>query len=195
MSGPSSSTTVSSAGGAYTFGNLGAGAYTLTASAAGLTFTPATVSVAVNGVAVTAASFTRVFPSTQQIADYMAILHSQSLGTFTTSEQALSNKLASQGLYGSGTHYVQSGQAYVAIVQTFVNGSLAFVQQKAQTMAIDRDAVAGQFTAYAAQDAAYASSYYSGVNWGLTGSGLATFIAGNNSSTNAAYALAVLQLP
>lgn len=198
LSGTNSSSTVSDAAGAYRFGNLTSGSYVVTASAIGASFTPPTILVAVTGQTAGNLNFVRTpqsYASTQLIANYTATLHSQMLSKFVADENVLGSTLASQGAFFSGLHYAQSGQNYVSLVQGFASGSLAFVKVTAQTMAIDKDAVTTLFSSYASQDAAYAGTYYGSVPWGLTGTGLATFIAGNNKSTSDIYALVVLQLP
>ncbi|HEY6908943.1 MAG TPA: carboxypeptidase regulatory-like domain-containing protein [Myxococcales bacterium] len=57
LSGASSATTVSSATGAYTFGGLQNGAYTVTPSLSGYTFTPASTPVTISGKDVAAINF------------------------------------------------------------------------------------------------------------------------------------------
>jgi hypothetical protein len=135
------------------------------------------------------------YASTQMIVSYMATLHSQSMTTFAANENALGSRLSAQGAFSSGTHYSQSGVDFVAVIQRFANDSLAFVNLKSQTMPIDKIAVAEIFSTYAAQDAAYANTYYRGVSWGLTSASLTAFVADINKKTNDLYALIVLQLP
>ena len=81
------------------------------------------------------------------------------------------------------------------MVQAFATDSLAFVKTKSQISAIDDAVIATLLAGYAKQDASYADAYYRGVNWGLSASGLSTFIADLNKQTNEIYALIVLQLP
>lgn len=198
LSGPAGNSTISDASGAFGFAGLSSGNYLVTPSASGQTFTPASATVNVQGLSISGVNFAQVaksYPSTQLISDFMAIRHAQLLTSFAADEKALGNKLAAQGLYASGSHYTQSGQDYVALVQAFATDSLAYVRTKSQTSPIDNAAVSTLISAYANQDASYADAYYRGVNWGLSASGLSTFVAGINKQTNDIYALIVLQLP
>lgn len=198
LAGAASSSTTSDANGAFSFAGLASGTYSLTPTAAGQAFTPTQASVNVQGQSVTGVNFSRVVqpaPSTQVISDYMLIQHSQMLANFAANETALANTLAGQGLHNSGTHYTKSGQNFVSLVQAFAADTLTFARTRAQTSAIDTAAVASLLSAYAAKDATYADTYYRGVTWGLSASGLATFIADINKQTNDVYALTALQLP
>lgn len=198
LSGARSSSTVSGANGAYSFSGLAGGMYAVTATAAGATFLPLTVSVTLQGQSVSGINFARTsqgYASTQLISDYMAALHAQTRSTFAANEITLSNDLASQGSFYSGAHYTQSSSNYVALVRGYANDSLAFVRLKSQSMPIDSGAVSTLFSTYAAQDASYADTYYRGVAWGLTGTALTTFVVNVNKSTNDIYALIILQLP
>jgi uncharacterized protein (TIGR03437 family) len=58
LTGTSTATTTANASGSYTFSGLANGAYTVTPSKTGYTFSPASVAVTVSGANVTAASFT-----------------------------------------------------------------------------------------------------------------------------------------
>jgi hypothetical protein len=124
------------------------------------------------------------------IADYMAILHAQSRTTFAADYQALQRKLSADGVGLSGGSIRLYGELYLASVKTFVDASLSFVRLKSQTLAIDRNAVSTLFSTYAAQDATYAGTFLLGF-----GSNVSTFAAGIQNQVNAAYALAILQLP
>lgn len=198
LTGAASSTTISDANGAFSFAGLSRGTYSLTPAATGQAFSPAQASVNVQGQSVTGVNFSRVvqsFPSTQVIADYMTIRHSQMLTKFVADEKGLGFVLAGRGLGMSGTHYIQSGQSYVSLVQAFAADTLAFALTRAQSSAIDTAAIASLLSTYAAQDAAYADNYYRGVPWGLSAVGLTTFIADINKQTDSIYALTILQLP
>ena len=191
LSGTSTSSTISNANGAYAFSGLTNGAYVLTPSAAGMTFSPTTKSVAIQGQSASGVSFVRTYESTQAIADYMAILHSQTRTTFATNEAALSRTLAASGSYLSGRHYGQSMSGYLTLVQGFANTSLAFINTKAQTMAIDTRAVSALMASYSAEDAAYADTYYRNVPWG--GSGL-YLISDLQDQIKNVYALTILRI-
>lgn len=198
LSGATSTSTVSDANGAYSFSGLTNGSYLLTPSATGQALAPVATNVTVQGKSVAGVNFAQVpqpLASTQMIADYMAIRHSQLLPAFVTDEGALNSKLAADGLFHSGAHYTRSGRNYVALIQAFASDALAFVRTKSQTSAVDQPVVAGLLSTYAAQDASYADNYYRGVTWGLSASGLSTFIADINKQTNDIYALTILQLP
>jgi Carboxypeptidase regulatory-like domain len=198
LSGASASSTISNANGAYTFTGLANGIYVVTPSAAGMVFSPASTSVTLQNQSIGSIQFSRtpiIYASTQLIAAYMATLHAQSITTFAGNESALSARLSAQGLYLSGTHYSQSSTGFVAVVQGFANDSLAFINLKSQTLPIDKNAIAALFSTYAAQDAAFANTYYRGVNWGLAAGSLGTFVADINKKTNDLYALIILQLP
>lgn len=197
LSGMSALGAVSSASGAYLFGNLAAGAYVVIPSSAGATFSPSATSVAVSGQSASA-SFVRtalVLPSTALISSYAATLHAQTMATFAADEQALGNLLAAQGASHSGTHYSRSRTDYLAQVQAFTNAVLAFAQLKAQTMPIDHAATVSIFSAYQAQDSDYAAAYYGGVTWGLSGSALASFVTDTKTSISSIYTLAILSVP
>ena len=195
LSGAGTSVAVTDANGRYSFANLGAGTYAVTPAMNGLTFTPRSISVAVNGQGTSGANFVSVFASTQMITDYMAIRHSQLQPSFASAETSLGKRLNAQGLFHSGTHYIQSGQSFVALVQSFATDSIAFVRLKAQTLPVERAAAEALLANYSAQDASFADTYYRGVTWGLAGTGLDTFIGGIQKQTSDAYALAALQLP
>lgn len=198
LAGATANTTISDASGAFSFAGLPSGSYLLTPSASGQTFSPAAATVNVQGLSLSGINFAQIaksYPSTQLITDYMAIRHSQSLAKFADDEKALDHLLAAQGGRNSGAHYTESGRDYVALVQAFAADSLAYVRTKSQTSAIDNVAVSALLAGYANQDASYADAYYRGVNWGLSASGLSTFVAGINKQTNDIYALIVLQLP
>lgn len=197
LSGISALTASSSNSGAYLFGNLAPGAYVVTPSSAGATFTPSEISVSVSGQSASA-SFVRsalVLPSTGLISGYATTLHAQMMATFAGDEQALANLLASQGTYYSGGHYTRSRTDYLTQVQAFTNGVVAFAKLKAQTMPIDHAAIAAILLAYQAQDSDYAATYYGGVTWGLTGSALASFVSDTKTSIASTYTLAILSLP
>ena len=198
LSGPAGNSTISDASGAFGFAGLSSGNYLVTPSASGQTFTPASATVNVQGLSISGVNFAQVaksYPSTQLISDFMAIRHAQTLAQFAVDEKALDRLLAAQGGRNSGTHYTESGRNYVALVQAFATDSLAYVRTKSQTSPIDNAAVSALLATYANQDASYADTYYRDVGWGLSASGLSTFVAGIKKQTNDIYALTVLQLP
>lgn len=195
LSGTSSSSTISNANGAYTFTALANGAYVVTPSAARMTFSPTTKSVTIQGQSASGVTFARTYESTQSITDYMAILHSQKLTTFSTNEKALSATMAATGSFTSGAHYSQSASGYLTLVQGFTNTSLTFINSKAQTMGIDTPTISALMTSYALQDAAYADTYYRNVPWGLTGSSLTSVISTVKGQINDVYALTILRIP
>ena len=195
LSGTNASYTISNANGFYTFTGLPNGAYVVTPSAAGMTFSPTSKSVSIQGQSASGIVFVRTYESTQAIIDYMAILHSQMLITFTTNEKALSQQLAATGLFASGNHYSQSMNGYLALVQSFANTSLIFINSKAQTMGVDKPTVAALMSSYSSEDATYADTYYRGVPWGLTGSSLTSVISTSKGQINDFYAQTILRIP
>jgi hypothetical protein len=195
LSGVASNTTITDANGAYSFLSLGAGSYVATPSVQGSTFSPASSAVAIAENAVTANFTQAANPSTQLIAGYASTLHAAFQTTFAKDEVALDHKLRSEGLSGGGTHYKQSAAAYVAASKAFADDLLAFVVSKAQAMPIDHDAVTAIFEGYRGVDVAFVESYYLGVNWGLSASGLKSFIADTQTSVSTNYTLTEYKLP
>lgn len=109
LSGGNSASTVSDAGGNYSFPALATGNYVVIPSAAGASFAPQTLSVTVNGQATSGVSFARTaqsYESTQFIAEYMAVLHGQTLSTFAANEKALFRQTAASGQ--TGAYYTAS---------------------------------------------------------------------------------------
>ena len=197
LSGAATSSTVANASGAYSFTGIANGNYVVTPSAAGAAFSPSSAAVTVQGQSVSAVNFARTpqsYASTQPIADAMAILHAQMLSDFAVYDREARNRASARGGMG-GAYYLDSARGYVALVQRFVNDSLAFVNLRAQTMAIDSRAIAALFSTYATQDASFVDTFYCCIAGGLTGSDIAPFIADTQRSTNNIYALAILQLP
>lgn len=128
------------------------------------------------------------------ISGYMAILDSQEAIKFLDDERLLSGQLGSQGLFRSGAHYTQSKKDYIKHVQAFVDNSLAYINQTAQTMLIDKVAITQLLTDYQNADYSYAVTYYSNVNWGLQSSQLSTFFSEIKTDINNIYSAAKLQV-
>lgn len=197
LSGTSSNSTLSNAYGDYSFTGLGTGNYTLTPSATGMSFNPATRSISISTQNATNQNFQRYYPSTALIATYMDVRHTQMIAAFVSAEDALRRTLAAQGLLLSGTYYKQSRDSYISQVNSFASDSLIVIGQEAQFGAIDTAAVRSLFAYYAGQDARYAETYYQCVNScaGLSGTALTDFIKTVTDSTNAIYNSAIAQVP
>ena len=81
---------------------------------------------------------------------------------------------------------------YLTLVQGFTNTSLAFINTKAQTMAIDTPTISALLTSYALQHTAYAETYYQNVPWGGGGVSLISDLI---VQINNVYTLTILRVP
>jgi hypothetical protein len=132
--------------------------------------------------------------STAFISSYLTQQYAAQRSLFVSDEDVLSSNLAASGMYRSGTHYARSQANYKSHVDIFLASALAFVQQTARTMLIDKSAVVNMLQQHLSTDATYSSTYYSSVDWGLTGSALTSFIAGVQADITQAYSLTLTQV-
>jgi hypothetical protein len=135
--------------------------------------------------------------TTQNIANYIAGLHTQTRTNWALQETALEHSAAAAGTINTGGTLRDSGNLYVSYVQSFVSQSLAYVGQVSQTAAIDRQSVSALFSTYQATDVTDARSFYSGAPFGLLVAGLPpeAFLVPLQGQITAAYAQAISQLP
>ncbi len=132
--------------------------------------------------------------STALITSYFALQHTAQRDLFTSDEDALSASLAAIGLYHSGTHYGRSQTNYQNRIAIFLDNALAYVLQAARSMPVDKSAIVGLLQQHRSTDTSYASTYYSSANWGLSGSGLASFIQGVQANVQQAYSLRIAEI-
>lgn len=197
LAGATSATTTSAASGAFQFSGVPDGAYTVTPNSASGPFTPIGVAVTVAGQSIAGVTFTQAAPaaSMQQISDFFASSHASWRASFTTAETALGNQLAAQGRFYSGAHYSMSRTNLTNATSAFTGAALSQLRAIARSATLDRVAVAALFSAYAQRDADFVASYYGAAGWGLSGSGLSSFIADTSAQTNGIYASAISQIP
>lgn len=194
--GASSASTTSDSSGQFSFTGLINGTYTLTPSKSGYAFTPVNISLTIDNANLAGLEFIGSVTSysTTLISAYMGIQHSQEINNFIADEEALSRQLRAQGLYKSGYHYTESKKDYIKHVQAFVDNSLVYINQVAQTMLIDKTTLTQLLTDYQTSDYSYANTYYSNVDWGLSGSGLLDFLNEIKFDIDNIYSAAKLQL-
>jgi hypothetical protein len=132
--------------------------------------------------------------STALIASYFSAQHTSQRNLFASDEDSLSSSLSASGLYRSGTHYSRSQTNYENRIAVFLESALAYVQQAARSMPIDKPAIIELLQQHLSTDTSYASTYYSSVNWGLSGSGLTSFIEGVQANVQQAYSLTIAQV-
>jgi hypothetical protein len=128
------------------------------------------------------------------ISSYLTQQYTSQRSLFVSDEDVLSSSLAASGMYRSGAHYARSQANYKSHVDIFLASALAFVQQTARTMLIDKPAIINMLQQHLSADATYSSTYYSSVNWGLAGSALTSFIAGVQAEVTQAYSLTMTQV-
>ena len=102
--------------------------------------------------------------------------------------------MAASGGVRSGAHYAKSQENYQNRIDKFNNAALLYVQQTAQNMEINKVDIIALLNIYKANDKAYANTYYSGVQWGLSGSALTTFIESVQSGVEDSYSLTALAI-
>jgi hypothetical protein len=184
LSGAQTATTISNSNGAFSFVGATNGSYNVSASAAGLTFTPSTKTISVAGAASTGLVFSSAYASTQVINDAMVIFHTQMLTNHATAEEALLQQLSAQGQLRSGNALVQTSNLYASYIEKFTNDSLNFLVLRSSTQAIDREAMKTLFNKYAAIDKAYVDTHFN-----------AAVIATTKQKIDGYYALAILTFP
>ena len=193
-SGTGSVSTATNSAGSYSFVGLAPGSYSVEPRAGGLIFSPLASTVSVVANADIRANFTATYQSTGTIAGYMASLQSQLRDTFSAKESALSALLAAAGSFQSGAHYSRSiSENFLPMVDSFISSSTQFIQSLRQSDFIDSKAVSELFKAYSAADVEFSRAYYSGVNWGLSASGLTQILADLKSQIDLKYAVPISQ--
>lgn len=133
--------------------------------------------------------------NTQAVLNYINTRHATVQSTFLTAENALSATLSAQGQYSSGAHYSRSADNYLATIQSFLNDSVTNARSLNALLPVDSASVAALLRTYKTQDANYVTTYYSGVNWGLSGSSLTSVINDIKVRVNTAYDSAIANLP
>lgn len=197
LTGLASASTATDSSGTFNFTGLANGAYTLTPSLGGYTFTPAATPFTVSSSNATGLNFTAAlltYPSTDLVNSYMTTLHSQTISQFLSDEGALSALLSSQGLYLSGSHYLQSKTDYENHIQLFLNSTLSYIQSASHTMLIDKNAIIQLLNTQKASDKAYSVTYYTGVNWQGSASVLSTITTGISTDLDNMYSLMISQV-
>ena len=186
VSGTGTASALTGSSGTYSFLSLAPGTYTaIPTPVPGITFAPASNSVAVSAGSTATAAFVATFSTTTQITNQASALHSQMMSAFAVDDQANANR------YGAlnGAHFAASMNDLTGLVQSFVNSVLAVVQAQSQGMPVDYAAVSALLTNYAAQDLAFVSA-----QWG--GSPLLSGLVNTTQSTiTSTYAAAKASLP
>ena len=77
------------------------------------------------------------------------------------------------------------------MVESFINGSTQFIQGLEANALIDPQAIASLYRSYSAADVEYSRTYYSGVNWGLSASGLSQVLADLKTQIELRYAVPI----
>jgi hypothetical protein len=83
---------------------------------------------------------------------------------------------------------------YESRIGVFLNSALAYVQQAARSMPIDKPAIIELLQQHLSTDTSYASTYYSSVTWGLSGSALTSFIAGVQANVQQTYLITFAEI-
>ena len=84
--------------------------------------------------------------STILISAYMSIAHANMITTFESAEQSLDRSLATQGSYLSGRHIIEYENNLSGHIQTFLDSSLAYINEVRKTKAIDKATINAYFT-------------------------------------------------
>jgi hypothetical protein len=148
-----------------------------------------------NGGTTSGGSSTPVLTNTQAVLNYIDTRHASVRPSFLTAEEALSSSLSASGGLMSGAHYSRSADNYIATIQSFLNDSVTNARSLNTILPVDSTIVATRLRTYKAQDADYVTTYYSGVNWGLSGSGLTSVINDFKTRVNNTYDTAIANLP
>lgn len=192
ISGAGSASTVTNSAGAYSFGGLAPGSYSVDARANGLIFSPATSMAAVVANSDIRANFTATYQSTGSISNYMAALQTQVRNTFLAKEAALSAQLAAQGLLQSGAAISRSmSDNFLPMVDSFINSSLTYIQNIQTNSPIDSKAIANLFSSYSIKDVEYSRTYYAGLNRLLSASALDQILLDLKSKIELKYAVPI----
>ena len=114
--------------------------------------------------------------NTPAVLNYITLRHNSVAGGFLATEDTISATLSSQGKYLSGAHYSQSRDNYLGKIQSFLNDSETSYKTFNILLPVDKTSIVSQLNTYKTADKNYASTYYSSVNWGLSGNSLPAFI-------------------
>ncbi len=142
-----------------------------------------------------AGSSTPTQTNTAAVSNYITTRHTSLQPSFITAENTLSATLSAQGSFRSGAHYSRSADNYVAAVQSFLSDSVANAKSMSALLPVDSSSIASLLRTYESKDTNYVSTYYGGVNWGLSGSGLSSVINDIKARVNTAYDVAIASLP
>jgi hypothetical protein len=122
----------------------------------------------------------------------MASLQALGRSNFSGKESTLSAQLAATGLFQSGAHYTRSiSDNFLPMVDSFISDSIQFIQSLGSNTFIDSQAIANLYRSYAAADVDYSRTYYSGVNWGLSASGLTQVLTDLKTKIDLRYAVPI----
>lgn len=133
--------------------------------------------------------------NTPAVLNYITLRHNSVVGGFLATEDTISATLSSQGKYLSGAHYSQSRDNYLGKIQSFLNDSETSYKSFNILLPVDKTSIVSQLNTYKTEDKNYASTYYSSVNWGLSGNSLPAFIDDVHLRIEAAYGLTIASLP
>ena len=132
--------------------------------------------------------------ATNAVIQYFVLANSSRRGEFVKQEEVISSNLSARGLYSSGTHYLQSSESFVASVNAALNDGVQVMAQSLRTQVLDRGQIRSQIFTLRDADIAYARAYYARVNWGLSQSGLVSFLAQVEADVAVAYQSAIIRL-
>lgn len=190
VSGAGTASGLTNSSGTYSFPILAMGTYTtIPTLAPGVSFAPASISVAVSNGSTATAAFVATYSTTAQIANQAAALHSQMLSRFASDDQAIANQFAPTFGALSGARFKASMADFNGVVQLFVASLLVGVQTQAQTMPVDYPAVSAMLTSYATQDSAFVSAYFGG------NAIFNSLVTSTQLNINSTYAVAKASLP
>lgn len=192
IGGSGSASTVTNSAGAYAFGGLAPGSYSVEPRAGGLMFSPSIGAATVVVNSDTRANFTATYQSTGIISNYMAALQAQVRSSFSAREDTLGSQLAAIGQFQSGNHYSRSiAENFLPMVDSFISSSIQFIQSLGSNNLIDSQAIVSLYRSYSAADVEYSRTYYSGVSWGLSASGLSQVLADLETQIETRYAVPI----
>ena len=197
ISGAISTSLNSDASGNYKVSSLANGNYKITPFLKGYSFVPTYINFTISNSNSNNTNFVgdiSTYPSTALITSYMKTLHERTLTQFLTDESALSSNLAARGMYSSGSHYTQSKKSYESLMQSFLDGSLKYIQDSSKSMQLDKGAIIQLLAQYNATDKSYAKTYYTGVNWGGSTSVTSSILNDINVDLDNMYSLITLQI-
>lgn len=189
LSGTASATSTASTSGAYSFTGLANGTYTITPSMAGVSFTPASQSVSVNGSNVTVPNFTAQATPSAVTVDVVVSQNHLSGSSVTSPEFSTKSSnellLAFISLGGRSGTSVKSvsgaGLTWVLVGRTNVQGGSAEIWRAFSPAVLSTTEVSASLSSNVAASMVLMS--FSGVNTtGTNGSGAIGAVVGANSS-------------